>query len=113
MAEKPRLFRIGQPNERPFTFGDLAVLLGLAVLLYLGVRLVHDAPRVIQGPKINLTPASLPLYASLSVGRMLAAYLLSLLFSMETMANWGRYAELFAYDDDDDIFFLELEGSRV
>ena len=32
---------------------------------------------------------------------------------METMANWGRYAELFAYDDDDDVFYLELEGTRV
>ena len=64
MAGKPRLFRIGQPNERSFTFGDLVILLGLAILLYLGVRLAHDAPHVIQGPKINLTPASLPLYAS-------------------------------------------------
>jgi NitT/TauT family transport system permease protein len=82
MAEKPRLFRIGQPNERPFTYGDLAILLGLAVLLYLGVRLAHDVPQVIQGPKIILTPASLPLYASLSVGRMLAAYILSILFSL-------------------------------
>jgi NitT/TauT family transport system permease protein len=82
MAEKPRLFRIGQPNERPLTFGDLTILLGLAVLLYLGVRLAHDVPQVIQGPKINLTPASLPLYASLSVGRMLAAYVLSILFSL-------------------------------
>lgn len=82
VAEKPRLFRIGQPNERPFTLGDLAILLGLAVLLYLGVHLAHAVPQVIQGPKINLTPISLPLYASLSVGRMLAAYLLSLLFSL-------------------------------
>jgi NitT/TauT family transport system ATP-binding protein len=32
---------------------------------------------------------------------------------METVANWGRYAEIFAYDDDDDVFFLELEGSKV
>jgi NitT/TauT family transport system permease protein len=82
VAEKPRLFQIGQPNERPFVLGDLVILLGLAVLLYLGVRLAHAVPQVIQGPKISLTPASLPLYASLSVGRMLAAYLLSLLFSL-------------------------------
>jgi NitT/TauT family transport system permease protein len=82
MAEKPRLFRIGQPNERPFTFGDLAILLGLGVLLYFGIRLAQAVPQVIQGPIINLTPASLPLYASLSVGRMLAAYFLSILFSV-------------------------------
>ena len=95
MAEKPRLFRIGQPNERPFTLGDLAILLGLAGLLYLGVRLAHAVPQVIQGPKINLTPTSLPLYASLSVGRMLAAYLLSLLFSLVygRAAAYSRRAE--------------------
>ncbi len=95
MAEKPRLFRIGQPNERPFTFGDLAILLGLAVLLYLGVRLAHAVPQVIQGPSINLTPASLPLYASLSVGRMLAAYFLSILFSIfyGRAAAYSRRAE--------------------
>jgi NitT/TauT family transport system permease protein len=95
VAEKPRLFRIGQPNERPFTLGDLAILLGLAGLLYLGVRLAHAVPQVIQGPKINLTPTSLPLYASLSVGRMLAAYLLSLLFSLVygRAAAYSRRAE--------------------
>jgi NitT/TauT family transport system ATP-binding protein len=32
---------------------------------------------------------------------------------MEIVAEWGRYTELFAYDDDDDVFYLELEGSRV
>jgi NitT/TauT family transport system ATP-binding protein len=32
---------------------------------------------------------------------------------LETVASWGRYAEIFAYDDDDDVFYLELEGSRV
>jgi NitT/TauT family transport system permease protein len=101
VAEKPRLFQIGQPNERPFTFGDLAILLGLAVLLYLGVLLAHAVPQVIQGPKINLTPTSLPLYASLSVGRMLAAYLLSLLFSLV----YGRAA---AYSQRAEQFLMPL-----
>jgi NitT/TauT family transport system ATP-binding protein len=32
---------------------------------------------------------------------------------METVANWGRYAEIFVYDDDDDVFYLESEESRV
>lgn len=32
---------------------------------------------------------------------------------METLANWGLYAEIFAYNDDDDVFFLELDGSRA
>jgi hypothetical protein len=93
MAEKPHLFRVEQPIERPFTCGDLAILLGLTVLLYLGVRLAHDVPQVIQDPKIDLTPASLPLYASLSVGRMLVM----LKFLPVTH----------------DVFYLELEGSKV
>lgn len=31
---------------------------------------------------------------------------------LETIANWGRYAELMAYDDDDDIFYLEQPGAQ-
>ncbi len=31
---------------------------------------------------------------------------------LETLANWGRYTELFSYDDDDDVFYLEPEGIR-
>ncbi|MDD5367706.1 MAG: nitrate/sulfonate/bicarbonate ABC transporter ATP-binding protein [Anaerolineaceae bacterium] len=27
---------------------------------------------------------------------------------LETATNWGRYTELLAYDDDDDVFYLEL-----
>jgi len=32
---------------------------------------------------------------------------------METLINWGRYAELLAYDDDDETISLEPETSRV
>jgi NitT/TauT family transport system ATP-binding protein len=32
---------------------------------------------------------------------------------MDTVANWGRYAEIFVYDDDDDVFYLEPEESRA
>lgn len=32
---------------------------------------------------------------------------------LETMVNWGRYAELLAYDDDSAILFLEKDGSRA
>ena len=28
---------------------------------------------------------------------------------METAVNWGRYAELFYFDDDEDVLFLEKE----
>ncbi len=31
---------------------------------------------------------------------------------LEIIANWGRYAELLAYDDDDDIFYLEQPGAQ-
>ncbi|MDW8327393.1 MAG: ABC transporter permease subunit [Anaerolineales bacterium] len=70
------------PQIPTFTLGDGLILLGLAALLYLGTRLALDAPAVIKGPEISLSPAALPWYAALSVGRMLAAYLLSLLFSL-------------------------------
>ena len=29
---------------------------------------------------------------------------------IETLVNWGRYAELLVYDDDDETFYLEPEG---
>ncbi len=31
---------------------------------------------------------------------------------IETLINWGRYAELIAYDDSDEVFFLEPEPVR-
>jgi len=68
--------------ERRFTWGDVVVLLLLAVLLYGGVRLAFDAPAEVQGPFIRLEPRALPWYALLSVGRMAAAYALSLLFTI-------------------------------
>ena len=70
------------PKNPLFTLGDGLILLGLAALLYVGVRLAFNAPRVIAGPDISLSPLALPWYALLSVGRMAAAYFLSLLFSL-------------------------------
>lgn len=70
------------PQNPPFTLGDGLILLGLATLLYAGVRLAFNAPTVIAGPEISLSPWALPWYALLSVGRMAAAYFLSLLFSL-------------------------------
>jgi len=70
------------PQTPTFTLGDGLILLGLVALLYLGARLALDAPPIIEGPTISLAPVALPWYALLSVGRMLAAYLLSLLFSL-------------------------------
>lgn len=73
------------PRERMsrlLTWGDVVVLLIITVLLYAGVRLAIHSPQEIQGPTINLQPRVLPWYALLSIGRMAAAYFLSLLFTL-------------------------------
>lgn len=74
--------------ERSFTWGDVVVILLITVVLYGGARLAFNAPSVIEGPQISLEPAALPWYTLLSTGRMLAAYLLSLLFTL----FYGRVA---------------------
>ena len=61
---------------------DLLILLVLAVGVYVGLRLSAASPQVLNGPDINLSPRALPYYAILSLGRMAAAYLLSMLFSL-------------------------------
>jgi NitT/TauT family transport system permease protein len=75
------LFKPGQPTHRLLSWGDLVVLLIIAVLIYSGVRLAFRTPSVIEGPQISLAPTALPWYAVLSVGRVFAAYGLSLLFT--------------------------------
>lgn len=78
----PRLFKFAQPILRPFSWGDVVVLAGLALLIYGGIRLGAGAPDVIQGPEIQLAPRVLPYYVSLSLARMAASYGLSLAFSL-------------------------------
>ncbi len=75
------LFKLGQPTRDLLSWGDLIVLAIIAVLIYAGVRLAWRTPSVIEGPEISLAPTALPWYALLSVGRVLAAYGLSLLFT--------------------------------
>jgi NitT/TauT family transport system permease protein len=70
------------PSTAPFTIGDGLILLAITTLVYAGVRLAFHTPAVIAGPDISLSPLALPWYALLSVGRMAAAYFLSLLFSL-------------------------------
>jgi NitT/TauT family transport system permease protein len=70
------------PSTPPFTAGDGLILLGLATLLYVGARLALRAPAEVAGPSISLSFTALPWYAVLSTGRMMAAYFLSLLFSL-------------------------------
>jgi NitT/TauT family transport system permease protein len=90
-----RLFKTESPRDRLFTWGDGVVLLLIAVLIYFGVRMAFGAPAVIEGPDISLAPQALPWYALLSVGRMTAAYLLSMLFTLVygRLAAYNRRAE--------------------
>ena len=69
--------------RRPaLTVGDVLIVLGIAAFLYIGIRLAFHAPTVVHGPEISLSPLALPWYAFLSVGRMTAAYFLSMFFSL-------------------------------
>jgi NitT/TauT family transport system permease protein len=70
------------PQKPAFTIGDGLILLGLFALLTAGARLAIQAPAVVTGPTISLSPWALPWYALLSTSRMAAAYVLSLLFSL-------------------------------
>src|SRR5260370_35664244 len=70
------------PRTPAFTLGDGLILLGIAAALYVGSRLAFHSPTVVHGPEISLSPLALPWYALLSVGRMAAAYFLSMLFSL-------------------------------
>ncbi len=90
MPRARRRFAPFLPPGPVFDVGDAAVLLVVGVLLYLGVRIATGVPLVVPGPAIRLDPRALPGYALFSTGRMLAAYLLSLTFSLV-------YARLAAY----------------
>ncbi|MBI3910045.1 MAG: ABC transporter permease subunit [Armatimonadetes bacterium] len=95
MEQRVRVFSIRQFTLRPLAWGDAVVLLGVAVLVYVGVRLALATPAVIHGPAISLSPRALPLYAGLSLARMGVAYLLSLFFSLVYgyLAAYNRRAE--------------------
>ena len=57
---RPLRFSPALPRTPPFTAGDGVILLGVAALLFAGVRLAFHAPAVIKGPEISLSPAALP-----------------------------------------------------
>lgn len=94
-APRMLIFKIEQPFSRGISLGDVVVLVGIAVVLYLGVRLALNAPTVVKGPAISLSPRLLPWYAFRSVIRMAAAYALSLLFTLPCgrLAAYNRRAE--------------------
>jgi NitT/TauT family transport system permease protein len=70
------------PRTPTLTLGDGLIVLGIAAVLYGGMRLAFQSPSVISGPQISLSPRALPWYALLSVERMAAAYFLSMIFSL-------------------------------
>ncbi len=96
MAQNRQIFRTAQRSNRLLTWGDLAALAVIVALLYVGARLAFNAPKVITGPEISLDPSALPWYTTLSVGRMTAAYALSLAFTLlyGRAAAYNRRAEL-------------------
>lgn len=77
-----RRFMPGWSQARFTTWADVVVLFALMALIYVGAELASSAPKVIGGPNIKLTPVALPFYAALSVSRMAAAYVLSLIFTL-------------------------------
>lgn len=82
MTLRGRVFRSPSRDGVLFSAADIVLLLVVGVILYLGVQLAAGTPEVIQGPDINLSPSALPYYALLSIGRMLAAYVLSIIVSI-------------------------------
>lgn len=77
-----RVFDASPRARQSSLFADLAVILGVCSVLFVGVWMALGAPADIRGPQIILDPAMLPRYTAYSLGRMLAAYILSLLFSL-------------------------------
>jgi len=67
---------------RPIRAMDIVVLLGIAALLYVGIRLALSAPAAVAGPTVLLQRRVLPYYALRSLLRMASAYALSLLFTL-------------------------------
>lgn len=77
-----RTFTPAPPERSRLTWADAAIILILVGLLAFGAWLAQTAPAAVRGPEISLAPAALPYYVLLSVGRMAAAYTLSLLFTL-------------------------------
>lgn len=89
------IFKTQQPAQRTWSVADVVVIIFVIVTISAGVRLAIDTPAEIEGPSISLAPEVLPYYALRSVGRMAAAYLLSLGFALVygRAAAYHRWAE--------------------
>jgi len=82
MSFRKLTFRPPIPSLRRFNLSDVVALLLVGVLIFLGIKLAFNTPAVVVGPDISLSASALPYYALLSLGRMLAAYALSMTFSL-------------------------------
>jgi len=82
-------------SRRKLSVIDLLVVLGLVSILYAGVWLASRAPAIVSAPEISTSPAALPFYAFFSFLRMLAAYILSVAFTLVygRAASQNRRAE--------------------
>ncbi len=95
MASIETIFQTNTPRRRA-TLADGVVLLSLAVLFYAGLTLAtHFGREQPAAEQIVLTPSAIPLYTLFSMARMLAAYILSMLFTLfyGRMAAYNRRAE--------------------
>jgi NitT/TauT family transport system permease protein len=90
------IFKTNVPAGRRATLADGVVLLSIAVLMYAALSLARQflaAPA--EATQISLAPAALPTYTLYSLGRMFAAYALSVLFTLfyGRLAAYNRRAE--------------------
>ncbi len=98
MTTRENIFKssLSPSDTKASLVGDIVVLLIIAALIYMGITLAFNAPSEVTGPKINLSLHVLPWYAFLSVSRMVAAYVLSFVFSL--VYGYGaiknKYAEM-------------------
>ena len=83
------IFQTNVPAQRRATLADGVILLSIVVLMYAGLTLATQfIAQPASAEQISLSPGALPTYALYSLGRMLAAYILSILFTM----FYGRLA---------------------
>ncbi len=88
MASVETIFKTNIPRRRA-TLADAVILLSLGVLFYAGLTLAtHFAREQQTVEQISLAPGALPVYTLFSIARMLAAYILSMLFTL----FYGRMA---------------------
>ena len=94
MKAKPRVFVVPQATLQLLRWGDAVVLAGLGAIVYFAVELGIHAPEVVPAEEISRSPGTLPFYAVLSLGRMSAAYALSMAFALIYGGLAARYRRM-------------------